>query len=77
MEESNTPAAANRFPIASPRLLEVHHVAHRLQFTDEHVRRLLRARMIPAIRIGRRWRVDPVVLETFLRTAEYNGESLR
>ena len=52
--------------LASPRLLEVSHVAHRLRASQEHVRRLIRGHELVAIRLGTRWRVDPRDLEAFL-----------
>jgi excisionase family DNA binding protein len=53
-------------PVAQPRLLEVSHVAHRLRASQEHVRRLLRAKKLAAIRLGTRWRVDPADLQAFI-----------
>jgi len=56
-----------------PRLLEVAHVAHRLSASQEFVRRLIREGKLKAIRIGRRWRIDPADLEAFIdaqRTAD-------
>lgn len=49
-----------------PRLLEVAHVAHRLSSSQEYVRRLIRERKLAAIRLGRRWRVDPDDLQAFI-----------
>lgn len=37
--------------LARPRLLEVAHVARRLSFCDDHVRRLLRKKKIAAVRV--------------------------
>lgn len=59
---------------APPKLLEVAHVAHRLGVSQEFVRRLLREGKLPAVRLGRRWRIDPDVLEAFInsqRTGAY------
>jgi excisionase family DNA binding protein len=57
-------------PVASlliaPRLLEVSHVAHRLSASQEFVRRLIRGKKIAAIRLGTRWRVDPIDLQAFI-----------
>ena len=60
----------------APHLLEVAHVAHRLSASQEFVRRLIRDRKLAAIRLGTRWRVDPVDLQAFLdaqRVASSNG----
>lgn len=51
-----------------PHLLEVAHVAHRLSASQEYVRRLIRERKLAAIRLGTRWRVDPVDLQAFIDT---------
>jgi excisionase family DNA binding protein len=54
-------------PAESPeRRLEVVHVAHRLGMGQEYVRQLLRDQRLTAVRLGRRWRVDPVDLQTFI-----------
>lgn len=55
-----------------PRFLEVSHVAHRLGFSQEFVRRLIRARKLVAIRFGARYRVDPDDLQHFIEAAR-NG----
>lgn len=47
-------------------LLEVSHVAHRLSASQEFVRRLIRERKLAAIRLGTRWRVDPIDLQAFI-----------
>ncbi len=47
-------------------LLEVGHVAHRLNFSQDHVRELLRTHRLPGILIENRWRVDPEDLEAFI-----------
>ena len=52
--------------VAIPRLLEVSHVAHRLSASQEFVRRLIRERKLSAIRLGTRWRVDPIDLQAFI-----------
>ncbi len=49
-----------------PHLLEVSHVAHRLSASQEYVRSLIRKRKLAAIRLGTRWRVDPVDLQAFI-----------
>jgi len=49
-----------------PHLLEVAHVAHRLSASQEYVRRLIRERKLAAIRLGTRWRVDPLDLQAFI-----------
>jgi excisionase family DNA binding protein len=53
-------------PADRPSLREVAHVAHRLSVSQEHVRRLIRDGTLPAIRLGSRWRVDPLDLEAFI-----------
>lgn len=60
---------------ATPHLLEVSHVAHRLSSSDEYVRRLIRAGKLKAIRLGTRWRVDPLVLQAFIDAQQWAGES--
>ncbi len=50
----------------APHLLEVSHVAFRLSKSDEYVRRLIRAKQLPAIRLGKRYRVDVVDLLAFI-----------
>ena len=52
--------------MADDRYLEVAHVAHRLRTCEETVRRLIRAKELRAIRLGRNWRVDPVDLQGFI-----------
>lgn len=51
---------------AKPHLLEVSHVAHRLSFSEEYVRQLLRKRKLASIRIDNRWRVDEADLQAFI-----------
>lgn len=67
---------ASSAPPAMPKLLEVSHVAHRLSASEEFVRRLIREKKLPAIRLGTRWRVDPRDLEAFVdaqRVANVHG----
>ena len=49
-----------------PALREVAQVAHRLNMSQEHVRRLLRAGTLPAIRLGGRWRVELRDVEAYI-----------
>lgn len=49
------------------RLLEVAHVAHRLNVSQEYVRRLVRRGKLPAIRLERRIRIEPADLDAFIR----------
>ena len=51
----------------APRLLTVADVAERLQFSEKHVRRLIDAGEIPAVRIGRLVRVSEDDLTLFIR----------
>jgi excisionase family DNA binding protein len=51
---------------AVPSLLEVFHVARRLSASEEFVRREIRAGRLPAVRLGARWRVDPLDLEAYI-----------
>lgn len=51
---------------ATPRLLEVAHVAHRLSSSHEYVRELIRNHKLAAIRLGRRYRIDPIDLQAFI-----------
>lgn len=51
---------------SSPRYLEVSHIAHRLSVSPEYVLRLIRAKKLPAFRLGKRYRVNPVDLEAYL-----------
>jgi excisionase family DNA binding protein len=53
---------------APPPLREVAHVAHRLSVSPEHVRRLIRAGELAAIRFGRTWRIDQRDVETYIDT---------
>jgi excisionase family DNA binding protein len=52
--------------LALPHLLEVAQVAHRLSASEEYVRRLIRTKKLPAIRLGVRWRVDLADLRAFI-----------
>lgn len=49
-----------------PRLLEVHEVAYYLRCSQEQVRRLIRAKTLIGVRLGTRWRVDPLDLKAFI-----------
>ncbi len=49
-----------------PHLLEVSHVAHRLSASQEFVRRLIRDKKLAAIRLGTRYRIDPMDLQAFI-----------
>jgi len=54
-------------PLLAPvRLLEVAHVAHRLSSSVGFVRQLIHTHKLPAIRLGRRFLVDPVDLQRFI-----------
>lgn len=67
MVATDTPVDPRTAPLgAIPHLLEVAHVAHRLSASEEFVRRLIRDRKLAAIRLGARWRIDPVDLQAFL-----------
>jgi excisionase family DNA binding protein len=57
-----------------PRLLEVSAVAHRLSVSPEYVRDLIRDKKLPAIRLGRYWRVDPRDLEAFIDRQRQHAE---
>ena len=61
-------------PHVLPRLLEVSHVAHRLSASQEFVRRLIREKKLPAIRLGTRWRVDPSDLQRFIDAQRVAGQ---
>jgi len=59
-----------------PPLLEVHEVAYRLKSSQESVLRLIRKGKLPAIRVFRTWRIDPVDLKAFIdahRVSNGNG----
>jgi excisionase family DNA binding protein len=58
-----------------PPLLEVAHVAHRLRFTEDHVRTLLRTGQLPASQFGNRWRVKPADLEAFIDSRRLDRRS--
>ena len=58
--DGQSPAAA------TPHLLEVSHVAHRLSYSEDFVRRLIRQKKLAAIRLGKRYRVDPADLQAFI-----------
>lgn len=51
-----------------PPLLEVAHVAHRLNVSQERVRRLIRRRQLRAVHEGRRWKVEQAHLADFVQT---------
>lgn len=55
---------------SSDRFLEVSHVAHRLSVSSEYVLRLIRSKKLPAIRLGKRYRIRPVDLEAFLEAQQ-------
>lgn len=58
---------------ASKTLLEVAHAAHRMGVGQDYVRELLRAGTLKGVKLGRRWRIDPVDLEAYIdrhRTGE-------
>jgi excisionase family DNA binding protein len=56
-------------PLLHPtHLLEVQHVAHRLNVGPEFVRRLIRSGDLPHIRVGKRYRVDARDLEVWIAT---------
>jgi len=63
-------------PATTTHLLEVAHVAHRLSVGEAFVRRLIREQKLPAIRLGRGFRVDARDLQAFIdahRAASANG----
>lgn len=47
-------------------LLEVAHVAHRLSVGEDFVYQLIKDRKLTAIRLGTRWRIDPVDLQAYI-----------
>lgn len=55
-----------QFPLLRPPLLEVAHVAHRLSFTQEYVRELIRRGELPASQYGNRYRIEARDLEAFI-----------
>ena len=58
--------ALDPIPLAVPHLLEVSHVAHRLSTSQDYVWALIKSGQLPAIRLGRRLRIDPVDLQAFI-----------
>lgn len=60
---------------AVSRLLEVSHVAHRLNVGQAFVRRLIRSKQLKAIRFGHRWRIDTLDLEAFIDAHRVEGEA--
>ena len=50
-------------------LFTVREVAVYLKTSRQQVRKMIRSGLLPAVRIGREWRVDPHYLQDFL---EYN-----
>ena len=75
MWDSDRPVAVAYFPdpmlplellLEPPPLREVAHAARRLGLSHEGVRRLLRKGDLKGIRFGRRWKIDPVVLEAYI-----------
>ena len=49
-----------------PALREVAQVAHRLNMSQEHVRRLLRTRKLPGVNLDGRWRVELRDVEAYI-----------
>lgn len=58
-----------------PLLLEVSHVAHRLSVSHEYVRRALREKRLRGVRLGNRWRVDPLALHAFIDAQQRDREA--
>ena len=48
------------------RFLDPAEVATRLGFGVEHVRRLIRAKAVPAVKISHRWRIDEITLNKWI-----------
>lgn len=57
-------------PSVAPRFREVGYVAQTLLLSDEQVRRLIRSKRLPAVRLGRRWRVKHADLDAFIAGLE-------
>jgi excisionase family DNA binding protein len=55
-------------------LLEVPRVAHLLSVSEEYVRRLIRAKKIPVVRLGKRYRIKPTDLEAFIEAQRVASE---
>ena len=47
-------------------LLTIQEVAMLLKVSREHVRKMIRARLLPAVKIGREWRIEKDYLKNFL-----------
>jgi excisionase family DNA binding protein len=62
---------ADRALTGAERLLHVAHVATRLGVSHQFVRELCRDQKLPALRLGRRWRVRPRDLETFIEARKH------
>jgi excisionase family DNA binding protein len=53
-----------------PHFLEVSHAAHRLSVSQEFIRRLIRTGVLPAIRLGTRWRIHPREFEAYVERCQ-------
>lgn len=54
-------------------LVEVWYAARKLGYGQAHVRQLIKEGKLPAVRFGRRWRIDPKDLRAYIdrnRTSE-------
>ncbi len=60
------PPASARTPAPLPETLTVEEVATILRISVQSVRRLLRDKELPGVRVGKYWRVPRVALEAFL-----------
>ena len=49
-------------------LLTVAETAALLETTKQQVRKMIAQRLIPALKVGREWRIDRNYLESFLRS---------
>lgn len=49
-------------------LLTVSETAVLLKTTKQQIRKMIAQRLIPALKIGREWRISKVYLEAFLRS---------
>ena len=60
------PPSPARTPAPLPEPLTVEEVATILLISVQSVRRLLRSKQLPGVRVGKYWRVPRVALEAFL-----------
>jgi len=71
-EKKNTQGVASSVQLNPNECMRTHEVARKLGVSQEHVKRLLRKKLLPGFRLGRMWLVRRSELDRYLRalTAE-------